>query len=90
MMKWSIKTRYAGTAYCLKKLSTLFGKYLKILIDEYLMNFEIYMIFTILQYSHTLLEFFWRISLYVADDVKFRPMEGNGRKFLHIELSNTV
>ena len=46
-----------------------------------------------------LIENFWRISLYVTDDaifrkalcdVKFRQIEGNGWKFRHIELSNSV
>ena len=40
------------------------------------------------------LERFWRISLYVTDDaimcdVKFSQIEGNGRKFRHIELSTS-
>ena len=45
-----------------------------------------------------LLAKFWRISLYLTDDayckalcdVKFRHIEGYGRKFRHIELSNSV
>ena len=52
-----------------------------------------YNIFT----PHTLLEKWWRILLYLTDeaiamlyiyDVKFRHIEGNGRKVRHIELSN--
>ena len=47
----------------------------------------------------TLLEKFWRISLYIFEwwryckalcDVKLRQIEGNGKKFRHIELSNSV
>ena len=45
-----------------------------------------------------LLEMFWWISLYVTDeaiakalcDVKFSQIEGTGRNFHHIELSNRV
>ena len=49
--------------------------------------------------SYTLLERFWRISLHVTDDaiaklymcdVECSQMEGNGRKFCHIELRNSV
>ena len=46
----------------------------------------------------TLLEKFWRISLYVTDDaisklyvtVRFRQIEGNSRKFRYIELNISV
>ena len=47
--------------------------------------------------GYTLLEKFRQISLYVTEDApyckalcdeKFSQMEGNGRKFSHIELSN--
>ena len=49
--------------------------------------------------SATQLEFFWRISLYLTNDtiaklyvthIKFCQIEINGRKFRHIELSNSV
>ena len=41
--------------------------------------------------SHSiLLEKFWPNSLYVTEDVKFSQIEGNCRKFRHIELSNSV
>ena len=49
---------------------------------------------------YTLLEKFWRVSLYVTDgavwqsstvgDVKFRHIEENFRKIRHMELSNSV
>ena len=48
----------------------------------------------------TLLEKFWRISLYLTDDatvycktecdVKFGQVEGNGRNERHIELNSSV
>ena len=49
----------------------------------------------------TPLENVWRILLYVTDeataklystvcDVKFRQIEGNGRTFYHIQLSNSI
>ena len=48
--------------------------------------------------QHALLEKFWRISLYLTDaiaklyvcDVKFYQIEGNGKKFSHIQLSNSL
>ena len=42
----------------------------------------------------TLLEQFWQISLYATDkalcDVMFSQIEGNGGKFCHIELINSL
>ena len=47
--------------------------------------------------GYTLLEKFWRISLYGTDDaiatrcdVKLSQIEGIGRKFSHLELSNSI
>ena len=46
---------------------------------------------------NTLLEKFWRISLYLTDDaiaklfaLAFSQLEGSGRKLSHIKLSNIV
>ena len=51
-----------------------------------------------LYFPGTLLEKFWRILLFVTDDaisklyvtVRFRQIEGNSRKFRHIELNISV